>query len=224
MMDPIKTRANDQVSYRNMYDVLALIVGLDESERFDNLISRISRRAQPDIEGLIVKLKGSPWTCSESELVEHVAYDHLDSPGNLKKYGLVSWDAGLAKAKGYRLDGAVKFGYAILEMADFEIQRNFIDPEKNRVGNMNPEEFKKLIVKNLMYMSDLGVADVDFSRVERAFPGARKIEIDTKRDIKDRLDPIRAAVMVLWYQKGQTTNKNPEKYEIGNGPHSNGIT
>lgn len=121
----------------------------------------------------------------------HIVNVHF-SPDALAWLGVARFDIDLAKRMGMPLDWVVKKGIELLE--------NGWDDPNGDLGRIPGVSFvvyrnsglpwgedwcKSMIVKNLIYIEQLGTARVDWDRVVAAVPNARSIALDIDRDSFD---------------------------------------
>lgn len=125
-------------------------------------------------------------TCTPASLRGHIANAHFQAR-TLRSLGIARWDIEIAQYRGIPLDWVVKKAYEKLERTDADIQEEIDLHSKDSgvTGEFTVTGYKTVLVKNLRFIEQVGLAKIDWERVERAFPGAFHITVDPETDSKD---------------------------------------
>jgi hypothetical protein len=141
--------------------------------------------------------EGSPYdplTCPPERLRGHLANTHL-LPRVLAIVGVARWDITLCEFRGIPLNWVVKKGYEWLEHDDNRIRERIFagDPQytplpersvylKLGLDYWSVRTYREFVVKNLMFIEQLSLAPVDWTRVVAVVPNFSKINLDIERD------------------------------------------
>jgi hypothetical protein len=139
-----------------------------------------------------------PLTCKPESLRGHIAKTHLRLPRVISDLGVARWDIELAAYRGIPLDWVVKKAYQYLEEDDETIRQKIFAgnprclplPEDSvfrrlDLDDKSPSLYRVYVVKNLIYVDQLGLASVDWDRVELAVVGARQVDLDIEKDSRE---------------------------------------
>lgn len=132
---------------------------------------------------------------SES-LQSHIYEAHFD-PFIIYLLGIARFDIDLAHLLGFRLNSVVEAGYTRLEKGwpnyDFkpETAQKFesISVFAKQGIRWTEQNCQVFIVKNLRYIQQLGLGQVDWDRIRRSTPNADNISLDIDRDANDPAIP-----------------------------------
>ena len=115
-------------------------------------------------------------------LLEHIVGLHL-SPGLMRMWGIARYDIEKCKELSIPVVWMVERIYEKLEKPDSDIQAEI---DKARLhGKFTFDDYRATLVKNLIYIEQLGLAYVDWFRVRKAFKDAFSIQLDLRRDDRD---------------------------------------
>lgn len=128
---------------------------------------------------------GDGWKdCSGPSLRSHLVHVHFHDPCAVIADGVARWDIELAAYRGLDLKWAVGKIYDFLERPDDEIEL-----QASHSGNLDAYNLKERppitaleyrigLVRNLLFMEQLGMADIDWKRVTRSLTSARSVELN----------------------------------------------
>jgi len=127
-----------------------------------------------------------------AKLVRHILNRHSD-PDTFAKIGLPDFDMRVASLVGIPLDEVVEEYCQRLERGWGDDKNDFKTSLPrwkyevfSRFGcEWNERWFDEMLVKGLLRIQELGLGKINWPRVEAAFPGARDITLDIKRDSYD---------------------------------------
>lgn len=127
-------------------------------------------------------------TCTPASLRGHIVNDHF-SPSIVSLIGVARYDIELARFREIPLDWVARKAYEILEEDEFTAFQRF--PKIPwRTGRHffqwgDITSYRTMIVKNLIFIEELGLAPVDWDKVEVAFTDARSVTLDIEMDSND---------------------------------------
>jgi len=144
----------------------------------------------------LIKNKINEMDCSPPSLRGHIVNTHL-SALFLDWSGVARYDIELAMYREIPLDWVVEKAYQKIERPDEDIQTeineevlNIKKPSEQVHYIHNLEDYKTMIVKNLIYIEQLGRAPIDWDRVNASFPQASNVKLDIDKDTKEGRFPI----------------------------------
>lgn len=138
--------------------------------------------------------------CTAVGLTKHIIGKHLLSPAILAGYGVAKYDIEIACVRMFSLSEVVLAAYQILEESDDELRARVEKERTIYLGLCRSYEtaFQKLgldyrdlnahktiIIKNLKYIEQLGLAEINWRRVIGAVPDGLSITLDLDRDTTD---------------------------------------
>lgn len=131
---------------------------------------------------------------STRNLVLHIFETHF-RPDILAWMGVAIYDIKLAQLVNISLERVVDEGYKRLEVG-WGIDEAFFDHYPTIGDNVlrksglpwNRDWARMMIIKNLRYIEECRVGEIDWIRVERASPNAKDITLDLEKDAYDISD------------------------------------
>lgn len=129
----------------------------------------------------------------QEELLDHIRSEHLTPIGITE--GIFRFDIELAAAEGHLLDGLLPQLVALIEDPHPAAYNGYyVDLTRGQLPvrlNLNVDDYRTTLVKNLRYMEQLGVTSngVDWSAiwstVEKVIPNARNTQVNPDVDSDD---------------------------------------
>ena len=127
---------------------------------------------------------GRPLTASS--LRGHIVRVHFQ-PRTMFTLGVALYDIEIAKYRSFDLTWVVQQAYLLVERSNQaiikEIQTQFYHTEDAR--SFSASDYRTIMVKNLKLIESYGLAQVDWDRVEKSQPGARKMSLNLQQDTQD---------------------------------------
>lgn len=108
-------------------------------------------------------------------ITQHIIDFHF-LPGIIFRKGIPSYD----------LESLAHYGAGASEVAEAVYERIETELSPQRVLHGSAVEYSLLLVRTLQYIEQLGLAGIDWKRVETAIPTARSIDFDIDRDSRDQ--------------------------------------
>lgn len=175
-----------------------IISYLDKISSKENIYKPIARYSLSSIYTVENKInrppKDSPWnemTCSAPSLRGHIVNAHFD-PDILARLGIPRFDIELAQFRGFDLNWVAKKVYERLEEPTkttairFRLLRKFhntcVDGRDPYFAFGDVAGYRRMLVRSLMYIEQLGLAPINWDRVRQAVPALDEINLDLERD------------------------------------------
>jgi len=126
--------------------------------------------------------------CTSGSLRGHIINAHFKAM-TLSSIGVAAYDIEIASVRQMDLTKVVEAAYERLDRTDHEIQNEINDQHEDKIHkslkDFTVDNYRTVLVKNLKYIEQLGLAEVDWGMVERSVPNARSVELDLETDTTD---------------------------------------
>ena len=126
----------------------------------------------------VASIDANSITCKPSSLRGHIVNEHLN-PTALFFSGVPIWDIGLAAYRGIDLGWVVKKIYGKLEQGDTSIKAELAAHNLH----YDPDEYREMLVKTLLYIQQLHTAEVDWERVHASYSLAPNVHLNIEEDL-----------------------------------------
>lgn len=133
--------------------------------------------------------QNSPWnesTCTGPQLRGHIVNAHF-LPVVLADLGVPRYDIELSESRGFNLEWVAKKAYERLEEPPQTTAARFSSDEYWKRRNLyfafgDIDGYRIMIVRSLLYIDQLGLAQVNWDRVKQVVPNVTEINLDLDRD------------------------------------------
>ena len=120
-------------------------------------------------------------TCSPEAIRGHIVNIHLRAK-SAAEFGVARFDIEVAARRKFDLGWVVRKAYGRLERSHNDIRTEII---QTVCPAYSVDMYRTVLVKTLKFIAQLGLADVDWSRVKKTVPNADEITLDINRDAND---------------------------------------
>ncbi|HUB92471.1 MAG TPA: hypothetical protein VL945_00775, partial [Candidatus Saccharimonadales bacterium] len=176
--------------------IIDMELKVKSSQPDQRTISGAISLAQGIAEARFSKQARSDWRyCTQASLMGHILNGHLKPIDLCIGDGVPRFDIEIAAYRKMRPLWIIEKIYESIENAESlcneALERDYFDTR------LNPERYKAMLVKTLLYMQEMGLTKIDWSMLISIFDRAQDIKLDINKDSTDASFLESRKIMVL---------------------------